>query len=464
MKNIAIMLLLCLPLLAPAQISRPAYDIVKDTVIARFNRQDFKGIYGLFDTTFRKQVSESAVVRFLKNNQNGGKIMESAFRSEKDRTATYLLKFQVRDMLMNLELDSEGKVSGFGFKNSPPVLLDHAPVVLSDNAKSSALDLAVDSAAQQYFRNPNAASLAIGLIYKGKHIIYHYGETDKGNGRLPGNGTLYEMGSVTKTFTATLLAQAVLDGKVRLSDDIRKYLKGTYQNLEYKGSPITLQDLANHTSRLPAMPPDIGDQPGYDPVYPETHYSQAAFYLALHQVVLDTVPGHKFEYSNWGISVLGHILETIYGQPESVLLKKFVTGPLRMPNTFYEGEAKAAAIALPHADNGSVLKLTDQGYFYPAGGLCSTASDLLNYLQAQLEENMPAVKLTHQPTANNTGLGWGVRAIDRTRDLQHNGSEQGSNANITVYPELQSGCVILANSKANISPLVVRIQQLLKRP
>lgn len=448
--------LLWLPLSATAQIDHEKYDRVKDTIISRFNRYDFDGIYTLFDTAFRAKVSKAALVKFLKGNQNSGKITGSKFREEKGLMATYLLSFELRDMLMDLELDNRGQISSLGLKNSPPVLLGSPADVKTNNPKLSPLDLAIDSAVQAYFRNPATSTLTIVLVRNDIPYVYIYGATNEQE--------IYEIGSITKTFTATLLAQAVLEGRVKLSDDIRNYLAGNYPNLQFRGVGIKLQDLANHTSRLPSMPPDIGDQAAYDPVYPEAHYDAAAFYAALHRVVLDTLPGYKFQYSNWGISLLGHILERVYRKPETALLKTRVTGPLEMQYTAYANEIKGTEIAAPHAENGKTLKLSDQGYFYPAGGLCSTAADMLRYLRAQIAETMPAIKLTHQPTVNNTGLGWGVRRLTNTRDLQHNGSEQGSNANITVYPELHSGCVVMANSKASIAPLVVRIQQLLKQP
>jgi CubicO group peptidase (beta-lactamase class C family) len=436
---------------------------MKDTVIARFNRTDFTGIYNLLDSGFQQQVSRDAVVNFLKGNQNAGKITRNSLAEEKGNKVTYLLSFELRDMLMDLELDENGRISGFGLKNTPPALLAKAPEIKTNNGRASALDLAVDSIVREYFRDPKANSLAIGLIRNGNKYIYTYGETDKSGGLLPDAETVYEIGSVTKTFTATLLARAVLEGKVKLTDDIRKYLDGNYPNLQFGDIPITLKDLANHTSRLPPMPPDIGEQPGYNPLYPEKHYSKSAFEAALAHVVLDTVPGYKFLYSNWGITVLGHILEQVYDKPESALIKGYITGRLNMKHTVYADEVVGTNIAVPHAENGRTLGLTDQGYFYPAGGLCTTVQDMLYYLNAQLKETSPAIKLTHQPTVNSMGLGWGVRTINGIRDIQHSGSEQGSNANITAYPELHNGCVILANSKANISGLVVRIQQLLKR-
>lgn len=81
--------------------------------------------------------------------------------------------------------------------------------------------------------------------------VYNYGTVKKGEHILPTSNTYYEIGSIIKTFTSRLLAKAVVDKKVSLDDDVRKYLQGDYANLQYKNHPIRLRDLASYTSALP---------------------------------------------------------------------------------------------------------------------------------------------------------------------------------------------------------------------
>jgi CubicO group peptidase (beta-lactamase class C family) len=456
-----LLLLYCLPV--AAQVNRPLYDEVKDSVVAKFNRNNYPDIYSLLDTSFSKNISETQLVRFLKGIQNSGKILGSAFQSEEKGVASYLLNFELRDMVMHLQVKPDKKITTLGFLNVPPVLLDRVPKVLTDNPLKSALDKAVDSIALDYFRNAKANSLSIGILQNGKPYIYNYGETDMGNGKLPSAQTGYEIGSITKTFTATILGQAVSDNKVSLRDDIRKYLPGNYPNLSFNGVPITLENLANHTSGLPELPADIGDLVDYDPVNPELHYDSARFYTALSKMTIDTIPGHKFRYSNWGMSVLGHILEKVYGKPIAVLIRQYITSPLHMNNTWYVSEKPYPNIAVPHSENDRILPITDEHYFSPAGGLCTTVNDLLIYMNAQITENRAAIKLTHQPTVNDMGLGWGVRKSGTSREFQHNGSTQGSTAHISIFTELNSGCVVLSNNKVQLGKTIVAIQKILKQ-
>ncbi|QDK79923.1 hypothetical protein EXU85_15415 [Spirosoma sp. KCTC 42546] len=87
----------------------------------------------------------------------------------------------------------------------------------------------------------------------------------------------------------------------------------------------------------------------------------------------------------------------------------------------------------------------------------------MRYLQAQIAEKGPAIRLTHQPTRNDIGLEWGVRHTGSYRDIQHTGSTTGVPTHISAFPKLGSGCVILTNSKANLRKLILGMQALLKR-
>jgi CubicO group peptidase (beta-lactamase class C family) len=446
-------------------LDRAACDAVKDEIIARFNRDDFKGIYQLADPAFTNRISESQLVKFLQKNLNIGNIIGSAFDSTTNGKVIYKLEFEARDLNLQLAVTSAKKFVDFGLLERPRPLLAVAPMVQSDNPCRTGLDQVVDTAMREYFRDPNAVGISIGIIQDGKEHIYNYGETRKGNGNLPNSKTIYEIGSITKTFTSTLLAHAVLEHKVTLTDDLRRYLPGNFPNLSFSNTPITLKDLANHTSRLPAMPENLWEQPNGIPLCQEQSYDAAKCYRALKTVKLDGPPGSKFEYSNWGISLLGEVMEKIHGTNYAELLHRYVTGPQNMTDTYFQFiGVDTNRMAIPYSENGRAMPFQISGYFGPAGDIRSTPENMLRYLAMQIQESDPAVKLTHVPTANNTGLGWGVRTLNGIRDLQHNGSTIGSRANISVFPDLHSGCVILANSKVSLDRLITAMHKTLKCP
>ncbi|WP_428663390.1 serine hydrolase domain-containing protein [Runella sp.] len=437
---------------------------VRDTIIARFNRDDFKGIYQLADTAFTKNISEARLVGYLKANRNSGNILKVVSQEEIRGGIAYRLASEVRDLILFLKVTPQGKFSSFGFSNAPTQLLAMAPEVKTTNPLKTALDHRIDSLARDYFRNPQATGLSIGFIKEGKHYSYHYGEIRRGSETVPSSLTGYEIASITKTFTATLLAHAVLEEKVSLNDDIRRFLPGDFSNLSYAGQPITLLHLANHTARLPTLPPAVGEQSGANPLNPEGNMDSLRFYQALREFKPDTLPGYKFDYSNWGMALLGHILENIYDQPYSRLIETYISQPLGMHHTFYHlVDEDKSQMALPYSENGNQIMYQHGGIFGPAGDIHSNLADMTLYLQSQIEEKDTAIKLTHQFTRNNTGLGWGTRGQGVNRDIQHNGSSLGFRSHISAFPELKAGCVLLANSKADMSRLILGMQGLLSR-
>lgn len=449
---------------AVAQTDQVIYTAVRDSIITRFNRDDFKGIYQLADTAFTKNISEARLVTYLKANRNSGNIVKVVSQEETRGGIAYRLASEVRDLILFLKVTPHNKFSSFGFSNAPIQLLAVCPEVKTTNPLQTALDRSIDSVARDYFRNPHAVGLSIGFIKEGKQYSYHYGEIRRGNQTVPTSLTGYEIASITKTFTATLLAHAVLEGKVALDDDIRRFLPGDFSNLSYAGQPVTLLHLANHTARLPTLPPSIGEQPGANPLNPEGSLDSVSFYKALREFKPDTLPGYKFEYSNWGIALLGHLLENVYHQSYSQLVKRYITRPLGMHHTFYQifGEDQSRP-AQPYSENGNPILYQQGGMFGPAGDIHSDLADMMQYLQAQIEEKNAAIQLTHQLTRNNTGLGWGTRGNGAKRDIQHNGSSLGFRSHISAFPELKSGCVLLANSKADMGRLILGIQALLNR-
>lgn len=456
------------PIICQAQVSAPdltSYNEVKDSIVAKYNRQDFRGIYFMSDTSFSKKISEQQLVEFLKNNFSTGKILVSSIYKTSDKEKQYLLECQARNIILILDITADKKIKAFGFSAYPNTLRELTNIP-SNNPLKSKTDLIVDSIAKEYFRFPNAVSLSIGIIKNNNQYNYYYGETQKGNKTLPDSKTGYQIASVSKTFTATLLAQAVMDGKIKLTDDIRKHLPGEYPNLEFNGHPITILELANHTSGLPSIPDNYASQKGFDPLNTLNHYSIVLFKEALHNVKIEYEPGSKFVYSNMGMDLLGYVLERVYRQRYSQLIKKYITDPFKMNDTKVElSRADRSKMATPYGNSGREVPFWNSAILPGAGGITSTPGDMMKYLVCQLSEDNPAIKLTHQPTANSTGLAWGVRTINGIRDLQHSGGGVGYRSNISFYPELKSGALILINNDSDsdvMNRLVLAIQKLVK--
>ncbi|MFX1705590.1 serine hydrolase [Chitinophaga sp. CC14] len=329
----------------------------------------------------------------------------------------------------------------------------------NDNPLRTRLDSLIDQSVQRYLQDKRAVGISLGILIKDKTCFYNYGETKAGNNKLPGNSTFYEIGSTTKAFTGILLGQAVLDKKIGLDDDIRKYLKETYPNLEYKGVPIRVKDLANHTSRITRIFPNMWERPEYDSLNPLHDYTRQLLYEGLHNMKMDTFPGKISSYSNMAVALLGTLLEDVYGQPYFSLVSKNILEPFSMTDTRIDIAALPAdAIAWPHNENRQVVPLWDIPYLPAMGALRSTTRDLIRFIKANNTDASPAIALSHQLTYGTNQEGMGMNWFKHTTPegyqvLEHGGGTGGSRSSLECFPVLHSGFVILTNSLANRNKL-----------
>ncbi|MEL6537176.1 MAG: serine hydrolase domain-containing protein [Bacteroidota bacterium] len=281
-------------------------------------------------------------------------------------------------------------------------------------------------------------SVSIALYRKGEGATFHFGEQNPGQGNPPTDSTLYELASVTKTFTGTLAAKAVLEGKLSLTDDIRDYLPGDYPNLAYEGTPITLQDMLTHTSGFPNFGPRT-----------ET---KEVFLEDLHQIEITYPPGTRFLYSNTAPEVTAYMLEQAYGMPYRDLVHTFILEPNGMRDTKFTLNARDQA-RLIQGYNGEA---EPQEHFQNSlwggiAGLHATAPDLLRYLQYHLDESVPEVKESHRNFFStqydfDMGYQWNLLEIDGHPCYRHHGGIWGMQNWFMVFPEEQIGIFVLSNA------------------
>ena len=348
--------------------------------------------------------------------------------------------------------------------------------LLSDNPLKSHLDSAVQKGASSYMKNEGAVGLLIGVYKDGHNYIYSYGESVKGTGRLPQYDQMFNLGSVAKTFVGTMLAEAVIEKKVKLTDDIRLYLPGDYPNLQYQGHPIGLVDIASHTSGMPGsardFPAPIMDSVKKLPLPGQLdfflRYNQDSLLKDMHNFKIDTIPGTKYRYNGNAMEVLILLLERIYKQPYEALATSYLKTHLGMYDTrtvipvsqigrFIQGyDDKGNAITWYDLKKNAGADI-NTNLFYPGGpSMNSTMNDMMKYLQAQLTESDPAIKLSHQlvwgsnPKDFAIGLNWMFDLEDGIKDYYHSGHTGiGFNTLCEFYPTQNLGFMIVVND--NIS-------------
>lgn len=315
------------------------------------------------------------------------------------------------------------------------------------------IDRAVNEAASKFMNNPVHIGLSIGIINDGKKYNYNFGTIEKSKNIRPSSHTIYEIASVTKSFTGILLAHAILEKRIALTNSVQKYIS-SLDNLSYRGTPVTIFNLASHTSGLPKFVP--APPSGTSPVDYWIHHdavSEEEFLDELAKIKPEVKPGTTFIYSNADTQLLGIILERLYHTSFAELIKKYITGPAHMEST---GIVIADTSAFANGYNGKgelAPRLTWWDNIPAAASLKSDVEDMLNYLQLNLNEHDSAIILAHQPIqqitdegAESIGLCWlNKKSKKGYREIFHAGGSAGHTSFCLICPQTQTGIVCLTN-------------------
>jgi len=219
-------------------------------------------------------------------------------------------------------------------------------------AQSPVPDSALNAVLQERVASKRAVGIVLVALEKGKPARVLTAGTTGSSVALDGN-TVFEIGSVTKVFTTAILADMVQRGEVRLDDPVSKYLPATVRVPSRAGKQITLLDLATQSSGLPRLPTNL--KPA-NMANPYADYSVQQMYEFLSNYELTRDIGSKFEYSNLGVGLLGHILSLRAGKSYEALVTERIVEPLGMHNTRITfTPAMLAHLALGHNDAGTVV-------------------------------------------------------------------------------------------------------------
>jgi D-alanyl-D-alanine-carboxypeptidase/D-alanyl-D-alanine-endopeptidase len=258
-------------------------------------------------------------------------------------------------------------------------------------------------------------------------------------GSMPAGGR-FEIGSVTKTMTATLLALLEADGTLALDDEVSRWLPAG------PNGGITLRQLATHTSGLPRLAPNHGEVAA-DPANPYAQFGPAQAEAGLRQAV--RAPGRPHLYSNFGYQLLGLVLERASGLPFPELISQRLLEPLAM--TCSGTGASGGGTALPgHGDGGEVPHWSQP--LPGAGGVEATIGDLARYARACLHPPRGALGTAITAAqAPRVPLGNGVRQalawIVGDDDIRvHDGGTGGFSAGILIDPGRARAVVMLAST------------------
>ena len=346
-----------------------------------------------------------------------------------------------------------------GFKPLDVVrLLSLALIVVNCRQPAGTFDDRIIASIEKRIENEFNPSIALGIVDKNGSRFYNFGKTSS-DGKPVDEHTIYEIGSISKVFTATLLAQQVIEGAVSLNDPINQYLPSKIKVPVLGSNEITLGNLSDHTSGLPRLPQNLV------PVNPKNPYAdytvdQLYSFISTYQPIREV--GSEYEYSNLAQGLLGHIIALNQGVLYEELLIKNIATPLGMEETKITFDQNMRDhLAIGHS-NGAETENWDLPTLAGAGAIRSSTSDMLKFLSANLGLTetplLASMELSHEIRHSKAGdmrvgLGWHVKNGEDGDVIWHNGGTGGYRAFVGFVDELDKGVVVLTNSSVSVDDI-----------
>jgi len=327
--------------------------------------------------------------------------------------------------------------------------------------------------------NPKGA-LVVGLYHDTAKAIFSYGQVSHQNEQKPNRYTLFEIGSVTKPFTALLALELEREGKLQLNESITSYLPDSTDNAYLQ--QITLADLIAHQSGLPKTPVNLSVTKT-NPNNPYEHYTNQDLlaYLNVYKPLraskksrMQKKEKKKFRYSDTAYGVLGFILERVSGQSYEALLQHYIFKPLQLKNTWLKlNENQKETLAAPYSFN----QTPSENYSYQSSieassGLYTCGADLLDFMAAQMPDSLNenedlnlSIQKSHAALAKSNmrriDMSSGWYKISQGRKFPplyvSNGGTGGYFTYVAFDKENRTGVVLLSNSSNRIDHIGVEL-------
>ncbi|MCK5173101.1 MAG: beta-lactamase family protein [Planctomycetes bacterium] len=378
---------------------------------------------------------------------------------------------------------------GFIHNKHHPRFYSHH-IAIPDNSLSSVPDdlkVRIDQVLSSAIKTNENIGISVGIVYGEDTASFGYGKVDLNKNLKPEGSTIYEIGSITKVFTAILLADMAEKGIVDFNDPIGKFTPSSVQTPEFNGNQIRLIDLASHLSGLPRLPNNLykfGDYFSLSFIKnPYANYDPQRLYAFLSQYELNRMPGKKYEYSNVGMGLLGHVLAIEQRTTYEDLILNHICNQLDMNDTRialsseqqlrfakgYDGIVSVPVVPIYlycSATNWDIPTISG------AGALRSNVNDLMKFLSA----NMGVMKtplnkamkrsqvVSHRINPNmNIAMGWHILHLNEHNIdvIWHNGGTGGYSSYIGFARNYEIGIVVLSNSTSSVDEIGIRILEML---
>ncbi|KAB5490126.1 MULTISPECIES: serine hydrolase domain-containing protein [Flagellimonas] len=297
----------------------------------------------------------------------------------------------------------------------------------------------------------NGTQVSFAFIHNGN--VDHYGAIRLNDTlqTIENHDKAFELGSITKVFTTTLLANYIIDSSLSLDDRINGYFDFDFN----EGLDFTFLELANHTSGLPSLPSNIHALAFLTPKNPYKNYDGEKLEEYLKdKVALEYEKGTKSSYSNLGMGLLSYTLTKYSQKPFGQLLEERIFSKYGMASSTTKKEEVGNVLVKGLDDKGRPTPNWDSGALIGAGGIYSTTEDLSKFALAQFDTLNRELVLTRRKTftendSRDVGLGWFI--IHRKNGAKwywHNGGTGGYSTSMVLDVNTKNGVIILSNISA----------------
>ena len=412
-----------------------------------YNTEKYEDIFNSFSSEMKQALPIEKTKQFLTGLKSQvGKIEKTEFVSYQQGTyATYKTNFEKAVLAVNISLDKQNQINGLFIKPyEEPKKTESTSVNALSNYPTDVAEIIFSKSKDL----PNNTQLSIALIQNGKTNYYgiiKVNDTIKPN---ENQNKIFEIGSITKVFTSTVLTSLVTDKKLKITDEINSYYSFPFKN----NIKIKFESLANHTSGLPRLPENLDLSNETNP-YKNFGEREIEDYLK-NLLKLENEPSKISSYSNLGAGLLGYTLGLSQKTSFQKLLQKRVFDKYKMTNSFTSSQNLNNKLVKGLDGNGEVVTNWDFDVLFGGGGILSSTEDLVKFAYAQFNPKNKELALARKSTFDinedmKIGLGWHILKTEKGFNwVWHNGGTGGYSSSMVLDAEKKNGVIILSNVSA----------------
>lgn len=431
------------------------YKTAIDNFQVNYNTEKYEKIFYDFSPEMKQALPLEKTKEFLTGLKTQvGNIENKEFITYQQVSyATYKTKFEKMVLAVNISLDNENQINGLFIKPyEEPKQTNNVVNALNNYPKEIA-----EIIFEKIKNIPNNAQVSIALTQGGKINYYGIIKTNDTIKSIENQNKIFEIGSITKVFTSTVLASLVEDKKIKLTDEINAFYPFAFKD----NIKISFESLANHTSGLPRLPENLKPTDEDNP-YKDYDKNDIEEYLRN----LMKLNSKTYAYSNLGAGLLGYTLGLSQKTTFQELLQKKVFAKYKMKNTFVSSQNLGNRLVKGLDENGKTASNWDFDVLFGGGGILSTTEDLAKFANAQFDSKNKELALTQKSTFGindnmKIGLGWHILKSENGKDLiWHNGGTGGYSSSMTVNVQEKTAVIVLSNVSdinENIDGLCIKL-------